>query len=268
MNKKISTLMAGGFLLTSVFASAQFTIDPADLDTVTTAELQKGGTFVILESTDKEISDDDRIFSANSGTYTYASCFLKTYDTYTDAAKDKILWNLAVSQREGDLGDQPSYYYTLQNVNTKSYLSFEGSTHLVVEDKVEAPLHGEKDGCHRRAEKPRKARGHRRHQKMPPCPGIGQAGHKQPGRRGSDLHRHSFPAYAAAKQMGDPGGNDRHGDEPDRNVVPAGVGCLKDKAHAPAAVPAEPVVAKADQRTARGQQQHEQRLCLPHRRTE
>ena len=146
MNKKISTLMAGGFLLTSVFASAQFTIDPADLDTVTTAELQKGGTFVILESTDKEISDDDRIFSANSGTYTYASCFLKTYDTYTDAAKDKILWNLAVSQREGDLGDQPSYYYTLQNVNTKSYLSFEGSTHLVVEDKVEAPLHGEKDG--------------------------------------------------------------------------------------------------------------------------
>ena len=45
MNKKISTLMAGGFLLTSAFASAQVELTPEQLKIADVATLQKGGTF-------------------------------------------------------------------------------------------------------------------------------------------------------------------------------------------------------------------------------
>ena len=58
MNKKFSTLMAG-FLLTSAFASAQVTLDPANLKIA--EKVEPGKEYLVIQSADNKIDGEDRV---------------------------------------------------------------------------------------------------------------------------------------------------------------------------------------------------------------
>ena len=148
MNKKFSTLMAG-FLLTSAFSSAQISLSVDQLKKVEDDKtIQAGGTFFIIESSDDDLDANDQIFAATlgaDGKVQYSSYAFSTYANNQNSTKENLLWNLGVKETTDGLGGTSSYYYTLQNVKTESYLSVDGKSPLeVIKDVVEAPLHGKK----------------------------------------------------------------------------------------------------------------------------
>ena len=80
MNKKFSTLMAG-FLLTSAFASAQVTLDPANLKIA--EKVEPGKEYLVIQSADNKIDGEDRVLSVvadEEGNLTYKAYKLSSYD--------------------------------------------------------------------------------------------------------------------------------------------------------------------------------------------
>ena len=114
MNKKFSTLMAGGFLLTSVFASAQVT--PATLggqelkEVEFSGDVTKGTYFIVQESDgNNELSAGDQILSVTKSgdVLTYSAPYFQ-YATLDESA---YLWTLEVTQ-DGNVS--PKYFYALK----------------------------------------------------------------------------------------------------------------------------------------------------------
>ena len=142
MNKKFSTLMAG-FLLTSAFSSAQISLSVDQLKKVEDDKtIQAGGTFFIIESSDDDLDANDQIFAATlgaDGKVQYSSYAFSTYANNQNSTKENLLWNLGVKETTDGLGGTSSYYYTLQNVKTESYLSVDGKSPLeVIKDETES----------------------------------------------------------------------------------------------------------------------------------
>ena len=137
MNKKISTLMAGGFLLTSVFASAQVELTPEQLKIADVATLQKGGTFYIVESADNEIDASDRVYVSTVDPNDEEKVVYTSYDFSTFKKDDNgkygnayawkdLQWVLGVdSIKNGSAGQSQTtnYYYSLKNVGTGSFIT-------------------------------------------------------------------------------------------------------------------------------------------------
>jgi len=132
MNKKFSTLMAG-FLLTSAFASAQVTLDPANLKIA--EKVEPGKEYLVIQSADNKIDGEDRVLSVvadEEGNLTYKAYKLNSYDgEKTETAtseKSNLLWVLG--EAKIGLGTTKSYY-TLKNSEAGSYLSFDKSKNLI-----------------------------------------------------------------------------------------------------------------------------------------
>ncbi len=130
MNKKISTLMAGGFLLTSVFASAQLTLKPADLKI---AEEVGSGPYLVVQSADDKIDENDRVLSVvadKDGNLTYKAYKVSSFDgTTVDLEEANVLWT--VGKEDMGLGAAKTSYYTLKNTEANVFLSHDGSMNLI-----------------------------------------------------------------------------------------------------------------------------------------
>ena len=140
MNKKISTLMAGGFLLTSVFASAQLVLNEPDKVLKIADKVEAGESYLVIQSADGELDENDRILSVvadKDGKLTYKAYKLSSYDGKKDETKDlekaNLLWTKV------GLGTQTPYY-TLNNGEADVYLSFRVDKSLIktVEDSKKA----------------------------------------------------------------------------------------------------------------------------------
>ena len=141
MNKKISTLMAGGFLLTSVFASAQiFNRDAVQL-VDDSKGVPAGRYFVVLQSDgNTTIDDNDYIMSVveENGKLCYRAFYVKNLEkAESDKSwqaglsgiptdKENLLWNIAVTP---DLAK--GNYYSFYNEGVKSYLSFKSDNSII-----------------------------------------------------------------------------------------------------------------------------------------
>ena len=124
MNKKISTLMAGGLLLTSVFASAK--IDINNLDKA--AKVENGDYIIVRDLPSNvpntkagELDDTDLVLQAQLD----ADGKVLTHSTKPlSAAKlDSAVWVLTVN--EGTYMGNKTITYTLKNKTTGTYLTFE-----------------------------------------------------------------------------------------------------------------------------------------------
>ena len=144
MNKKISTLMAGGFLLTSVFASAQLVLNEPDKVLKIADKVEDGESYLVIQSADNKLDGNDRILSVvadKDGKLTYKAYKLSSYDGEMDETKDlekaNLLWTLKESKV--GLGTQTPYY-TLNNGEAGVYLSFRVDKSLIktVEDSKKA----------------------------------------------------------------------------------------------------------------------------------
>ena len=144
MNKKISTLMAGGFLLTSVFASAQLVLNkPADVLKIAD-KVEAGKSYLVVQSKDDKLDPADRILSVvadDKGNLSYTAYQLGSFDGVQKETKDlekaNLMWT--VGESKIGLGTQIPYY-TLSNGEAGIYLSFTVNKRLIltVEDSKKA----------------------------------------------------------------------------------------------------------------------------------
>ena len=132
MNKKISTLMAGGLLLTSVFASAKVELTPSQLKPVDVATLQKGGTFYIVESADGVIDGtNDYVYASvlDGEKVVYYALPFSSFSKEADNAFEwsNVKWVLGVdsltSGASAGTAGTKGYYHSLKNVGTNSYIT-------------------------------------------------------------------------------------------------------------------------------------------------
>ena len=88
---------------------------------------------------------------------------------------------------------------------------------------------------------------------------------RTPAQRCTHLHRHTLASGAAAEQMGNPGGQKNHGDQPPRDGLPFIVGSIHHQTHTPARPAAPAPVAPGNGRTCQRQKgQPPVGMCVPH----
>ena len=128
MNKKISTLMAGGFLLTSVFASAQLVLNEPDGVLKIADKVEAGKSYLVIQSEDSKLDGNDRILSVvadDKGNLSYKAYQLASFDGIQNETKNlekaNLMWT--VGESKIGLGIQTPYY-TLSNGEAGIYLSF------------------------------------------------------------------------------------------------------------------------------------------------
>ena len=139
MNKKISTLMAGGFLLTSVFASAAPFQLEGDLVPVT-PDATKGvvaGTYLVVldNNDDQKVDDTDQILSVVlvNGKLVYKAYTVGNVKAGNYQAggapekKENLLWDLKCLTQ----APTTAYFYSLYNSEVESYLSFSANHDLL-----------------------------------------------------------------------------------------------------------------------------------------
>ena len=123
MNKKISTLMAGGLLLTSVFASAQDVTSDFWEKLKLASEVKSGNNYFVLQDKDGdgEISKADQILSVTVAdkVVTYRA---NNFDNLIDSKESDFTWTLT-EKTDGDISKE--YYYSLSNPATGVYLTFD-----------------------------------------------------------------------------------------------------------------------------------------------
>ena len=145
MNKKISTLLTAGLLVVSslggsVWAQTPLTVNGIELETVADpaakATWKSGPYFVIADV------DNDGVASANdvllkvtaSGdgkTLTYSEVTLTASDQSLDL--EETAWNFLESPQKDALGKANGYLYSLQNIGTGKYLTFDDSNQLITD---------------------------------------------------------------------------------------------------------------------------------------
>ena len=156
MNKKISTLLTAGLLVVSslggsVWAQTPLTVNGIELETVADpaakATWKSGPYFVIADV------DNDGVASANdvllkvtaSGdgkTLTYSGVTLTASDQSLDL--EETAWNFLESPQKDALGKVSGYLYSLQNIGTGKYLTFDDSNQLIT-DASKSSHDAEKD---------------------------------------------------------------------------------------------------------------------------
>ena len=132
MNKKISTLMAGGFLLTSVFASAQLVLNEPDKVLKIADKVEDDGTYLVIQSKDDKLSKDDRILSVvadDEGNLTYKAYTLSALDGDLEIEKANVLWT--INKVDVGVGVVKTPYYTLKNAEANIFLSHNSSMQVI-----------------------------------------------------------------------------------------------------------------------------------------
>ena len=132
MNKKISTLMAGGFLLTSVFASAQLVLNEPDKVLKIADKVEDDGTYLVIQSKDDKLSTDDRILSVvadDEGNLTYKAYTLGALDGDLEIEKANVLWT--IDKVDVGAGVVKTPYYTLKNAEANIFLSHNSSMQVI-----------------------------------------------------------------------------------------------------------------------------------------
>lgn len=145
MNKKISTLLTAGLLVTSAlcgsaWAQTPLTINGIELETVANPAAKatwKSGPYFVIADVD------------NSGTATASDVLLKvvasqdgknlTYSGVTLSSGDQSLdleetaWNFLEYPQKDALGKDDGYLYSLQNIGTAKLLTFDNTNALITE---------------------------------------------------------------------------------------------------------------------------------------
>ena len=132
MNKKISTLMAGGFLLTSVFASAQLVLNEPDKVLKIADKVEAGESYLVIQSEDSKLDGDDRILSVvadDEGNLTYKAYTLGALDGDLEIEKANVLWT--IGKEDVGTGVVKTPYYTLKNAEANIFLSHNSSMQVI-----------------------------------------------------------------------------------------------------------------------------------------
>ena len=145
MNKKISTLMAAGLLATSslcssAWAQTPLTINGIELETVADpaakATWKSGPYFVIADvDADGTASENDVLLkvvaSSDGKNLTYSGVTLSAGDQSLEL--EETAWNFLESPQKDALGKADGYLYSLQNIGTGKFLTFDNSNVLITD---------------------------------------------------------------------------------------------------------------------------------------
>lgn len=145
MNKKISTLLTAGLLVTSAlcgsaWAQTPLTINGIELETVANpaakATWKSGPYFVIADVDDSGTATASDVLlkvvaSQDGKTLTYSGVTLSAGDQSLDL--EETAWNFLEYPQKDALGKDDGYLYSLQNIGTAKLLTFDNTNALITE---------------------------------------------------------------------------------------------------------------------------------------
>lgn len=145
MNKKISTLLTAGLLVTSalcgsVWAQTPLTINGIELETVADpadkATWKSGPYFVIADVDDSGTATASDVLlkvvaSQDGKTLTYSGVTLSAGDQSLDL--EETAWNFLEYPQKNALGQANGYIYSLQSIGTGKELTADGSGNIITD---------------------------------------------------------------------------------------------------------------------------------------